>query len=104
LINAQQTRRVIDRLVGFPLTWYVQGKVTRNASAGRVQSVALRLIIEREREILAFTPEEYWTIHAGLAAGTAPLEAQLSRLPGDRGKPKIGDETHANRLLEEYRR
>ncbi|MEX2081124.1 MAG: toprim domain-containing protein, partial [Dehalococcoidia bacterium] len=54
LVDAQQTRRVLDRLIGFPLTWFVQGKVARSASAGRVQSVALRLIVEREREIQGF--------------------------------------------------
>lgn len=103
LVEAQQARRVLDRLIGFPLTWFVQQKVARSASAGRVQSVALRLIVEREREIQSFVPQEYWTIHALLAREGARFEAQLARLPGERGKPTIGDETHASRLVETFR-
>ena len=67
LVNAQQARRLLDRLIGYPLSWFVQGKVTRAASAGRVQSVALRLVVQREREIQDFKPQEYWTIQALLA-------------------------------------
>ncbi len=97
LIEAQQTRRVMDRLIGYPLTWFVQGKVSRSASAGRVQSVALRLIVEREKEIQAFVPQEYWTLHALLAkkmGERAQFEADLASLPGVKGKPEIhsGDE------------
>ena len=104
LVDAQQTRRVLDRLIGFPLTWFVQGKVTRSASAGRVQSVALRLIVTREREILAFTPEEFWTIDALLAKDGKHLEAALVNLPGEKGKPTISDETVANRLVDAFNR
>lgn len=109
LVNAQQTRRVLDRLIGFPLTWFVQGKVSKHVSAGRVQSVALRLIIEREREIQSFTPEEYWTIHALLRSeaaggGSADFAADLARLPGERGKPKIGDEGRAQGLVDTFNR
>ncbi|GAB4334958.1 MAG: type I DNA topoisomerase [Dehalococcoidia bacterium] len=104
LVEAQQARRVLDRLIGFPLTWFVQQKVARSASAGRVQSVALRLIVEREREIQSFVPQEYWTIHALLAKDGARFEAQLARLSGERGKPSIADETHANRLVDTFRR
>ncbi|HEY4669380.1 MAG TPA: type I DNA topoisomerase [Tepidiformaceae bacterium] len=104
LVDAQQTRRVLDRLIGFPLTWFVQGKVSRSASAGRVQSVALRLIVEREREIQDFQPREYWTIHALLAKGDASFAADLVRLPGQRSKPNIDSEAAANRLLEAFRR
>ncbi|MGE5594879.1 MAG: DNA topoisomerase, partial [Hyphomicrobiales bacterium] len=84
LVDAQQSRRVLDRLIGFPLTWFVQGKVSKAASAGRVQSVALRLIVEREREIQNFTPTEYWSIHAQLAKEARTFEAELARLPGMR--------------------
>ena len=104
LVDAQQTRRVLDRLIGFPLTWFVQGKVTKGASAGRVQSVALRLIVEREREVLAFRPQEYWSIHALLAKGRTAFTADLARLPGQKGKLTIPDEAGANRLIETFRR
>ncbi|MCB9932954.1 MAG: type I DNA topoisomerase [Planctomycetes bacterium] len=66
LVNAQQARRMLDRLVGYKLSPLLWKKVFRGLSAGRVQSVALRLIVEREREIMAFTPEEYWTVTAFL--------------------------------------
>jgi DNA topoisomerase-1 len=66
-VNAQQARRVLDRLVGYELSPLLWKKVRPRLSAGRVQSVAVRLIVEREREIEGFTPEEYWTIDAGLA-------------------------------------
>ena len=90
LVNAQQARRILDRLVGYqvsPLLWErVQGRL----SAGRVQSVALRLIVEREREILAFSPVEYWSLDAELAEQTnaGPEEAPASspRLIRIRGK------------------
>jgi DNA topoisomerase-1 len=109
LVDAQQTRRVLDRLIGFPLTWFVQGKVSKQASAGRVQSVALRLIVEREREIQRFAPQEYWTIHAllGTRAGAAEqgqFVADLARLPGERTKPEIGSADAATRLIDTFKR
>ena len=64
LVNAQQARRVLDRLVGYSISPILWEKVRSRLSAGRVQSVALRLIVEREREIDAFVPVEYWSIHA----------------------------------------
>ena len=64
LVEAQQARRVLDRLVGYQVSPLLWRKVARGTSAGRVQSVALRLIVEREREIEAFVPVEYWTIDA----------------------------------------
>ena len=114
LIDAQQTRRVLDRLIGFPLTWFVQGKVTRGASAGRVQSVSLRLIVERERQIQNFEAREYWTIHALLAKGGAGFQAELARVPNQGRatmKPGSGDFTAAipdqataDRLVEVFNR
>jgi DNA topoisomerase I len=83
LVDAQQARRVLDRLVGYKISPLLWDKVRRGLSAGRVQTVALRLIVEREREIRAFTPVEYWSIHAQLAAGEPPaFEAKLVRHNG----------------------
>src|SRR4030095_4902651 len=66
VVDAQQARRILDRLVGYQVSPLLWDKVRRGISAGRVQTVALRLIVEREREILAFKPEEYWSINARL--------------------------------------
>src|SRR5262245_14826442 len=66
LVDAQQTRRIVDRLVGYTLSPLLSRKVRSGLSAGRVQSVAVRLVVEREREIRAFVPREYWTLHATL--------------------------------------
>src|SRR5437588_3817888 len=72
LVDAQQTRRVLDRLVGYQVSPLLWDKVRRGLSAGRVQTVALRLIVERESEIKAFEKKEYWTIDAHLAASKPP--------------------------------
>ncbi len=72
LVDAQQARRVLDRLVGYQVSPLLWDKVRRGLSAGRVQTVALRLIVEREREIKAFEPKEYWTIDAQLHAAKPP--------------------------------
>ena len=72
LVDAQQARRVLDRLVGYQVSPLLWDKVRRGLSAGRVQTVALRLIVEREREIKAFEPKEYWTIDAHLHAAKPP--------------------------------
>src|SRR6202521_3861274 len=84
LVDAQQARRVLDRIVGYKVAPLLWNKVRRGLSAGRVQTVALRLIVEREQEIRAFIPKEYWTIHALLDAGTPPLfEAKLNKFKGE---------------------
>jgi DNA topoisomerase I len=84
LVDAQQARRVLDRLVGYKISPLLWDKVRRGLSAGRVQTVALRLIVEREREIRAFTPIEYWTLHAQLAAAEPPsFEAKLAKYKGE---------------------
>jgi DNA topoisomerase-1 len=84
LVDAQQARRVLDRLVGYKISPLLWDKVRRGLSAGRVQTVALRLIVDRETEIRAFVPVEYWTIHAMLAAGEPPaFEAKLTKYQGE---------------------
>src|SRR6202045_4998048 len=84
LVDAQQARRVLDRLVGYKISPLLWDKVRRGLSAGRVQTVALRLIVDREVEIRAFTPVEYWTLHAILAAGEDPIfEAKLTKFKGE---------------------
>src|SRR3981189_2794554 len=84
LVDAQQARRVLDRIVGYKISPILWDKVRRGLSAGRVQTVALRLIVERELAIRAFVPQEYWTIHATLDAGPPPLfEAKLSKYKGE---------------------
>jgi len=83
--EAQQARRILDRLVGYRLSPLLWKKVRRGLSAGRVQSVAVRVIVEREREIRAFTPEEYWTVEARLEAGAPPpFAARLAEIDGVR--------------------
>src|SRR5262245_28118980 len=80
LVDAQQARRVLDRLVGYKISPLLWDKVRRGLSAGRVQTVALRLIVEREREIKAFQSKEYWTIDVSLAAKKPPvLTAHLAK-------------------------
>src|ERR1700682_4881032 len=66
-VDAQQARRVVDRLIGYPVSSFLGKKIRRGLSAGRVQSVAVRMVVDREREILAFVPVEYWTLQAELA-------------------------------------
>ena len=84
LVDAQQARRVLDRIVGYKVSPLLWDKVRRGLSAGRVQTVALRLIVEREQQIRAFIPQEYWSIHAMLDAGEPPLfEAKLSKFKGE---------------------
>ena len=85
-VNAQQARRFLDRVVGFMLSPLLWAKVARGLSAGRVQSVATRLVVEREREIHAFKPEEYWELHVDLMNG-APLRVQAARCDGQPFKP-----------------
>ncbi|HEX3014965.1 MAG TPA: type I DNA topoisomerase, partial [Desulfobacteria bacterium] len=77
LVDAQQARRILDRLVGYNLSPLLWRKVRKGLSAGRVQSVAVRLIVDREEEIKAFKPEEYWSLMAELNSGQGKLEAKL---------------------------
>src|SRR5271155_2631423 len=86
LVDAQQTRRVLDRLVGYQVSPLLWDKVRRGLSAGRVQTVALRLIVERESEINAFQPVEYWTLDALLNPGKEGQDF-TARMVGIEGKP-----------------
>jgi len=101
LVDAQQARRVLDRLVGYKLSPLLWKKVRGGLSAGRVQSVALRLVVEREREIQGFAPQEYWTIEAELEAEARPpsFRARLVGLAGKRAKLEIGGAAEANRIV-----
>ena len=99
LVNAQQARRILDRLVGYRLSPFVSQKIRRGLSAGRVQSVAVRLIVDREEEINAFNPEEYWIVEAKLA--TAQRRTFTATLYSDEnGKIKITDEAQAKKYLD----
>ena len=99
-VDAQQTRRILDRLVGYKISPLLWRKVKAGLSAGRVQSVALRLICEREREIQAFVPSEYWTIDALLSGlNPPPFKAQLHKIGGE--KPGIKNQEGARALVGE---
>jgi DNA topoisomerase I len=91
LVNAQQARRILDRLVGYTLSPFVSQKIRPRLSAGRVQSVALRLIVDREDEINAFIPDEYWSIEAKLAAESRKI-IKASLDSDEKGKIKLTNE------------
>ena len=103
LYRAQQARRILDRLVGYKLSPLLWQKVKRGLSAGRVQSVALRLICEREKEIRDFVPQEYWSITAELRhpSSTSPFEARLTRIQSK--KAEIPDEGRAQAIISSLR-
>jgi DNA topoisomerase-1 len=99
LVDAQQTRRILDRLVGFQVSPLLWDKVRRGLSAGRVQTVALRLIVEREREIQKFEKKEYWTLDARLHAAKAPaFDARFIGINGE--KLEIDNEQESQRILD----
>jgi len=101
LVNAQQARRVLDRLVGYQISPLLWRKVRGRLSAGRVQSVALRLIVEREREIDSFVPVEYWTIAAEFRpeGSKDTFIAKLARIDGE--EPALGSESNVQPVLED---
>jgi DNA topoisomerase-1 len=97
-VEAQQARRILDRLVGYKISPLLWDKVRRGLSAGRVQSVALRIICQREREILAFNSDEYWSLLAGLSsANPPPFGAKL--LMHDGKKVEIGSADNMGSIL-----
>lgn len=100
-VNAQQARRILDRLIGYKLSPFISQKIRRGLSAGRVQSVALRLVVDREEEIRAFKPEEYWSIDAKF---TNPPErksfaAALAGKVDDKAKIKITSKEESDKIL-----
>ncbi len=99
LVNAQKARRVLDRLVGYNLSPLLWEKVKNGLSAGRVQSVALRLICEREKEVEDFIPEEYWTLEADFVKGKTQFTAQLVKYHGV--KPELKNEAEVKKIIEE---
>ncbi len=99
LINAQQARRALDYLVGFNLSPLLWKKIRRGLSAGRVQSPALRMIVERELEIEAFQTQEYWTIEANAESNKKPLKAKLTHLDGEKlGQFSITNADQASKI------
>jgi DNA topoisomerase I len=95
-VNAQQARRILDRLVGYQISPLLWRKVRRGLSAGRVQSVALRLICEREKEIDAFVPQEYWTVTVVLEGDQPPsFDAQLVKIGGKKAQMQTAEVAHA---------
>ncbi|MBR1421593.1 MAG: type I DNA topoisomerase [Selenomonadaceae bacterium] len=97
-VNAQQARRLLDRIVGYKLSPLLWKKIQKGLSAGRVQSVALKMICDREREIQAFNPEEYWTIDLQFKHGTL-FQAELEKIDGE--KLEIHDEKTAQKIVAE---
>ena len=100
-VNAQKARRVLDRLVGYNLSPLLWNKVKNGLSAGRVQSVALRLICEREEEVENFLPEEYWTLDADFIKGKTKFTAQLVSYKGE--KAELKNEETVNSIIEQIK-
>ena len=101
MVQAQQTRQILDKLVGYklsPVLWKQMGNY--NLSAGRVQSVALRMICEREDEIEAFVPQEYWSIHADLAKEDKVFEAELSKYKNEPIEKNIKNQQEAQKIVD----
>lgn len=98
LVNAQQARRILDRLVGYKISPLLWKKVKKGLSAGRVQSVAVKIIMDRENEISAFEPTEYWSITAKLGIRDSLFEAKFHKLNGE--KKELGKESDVQEVLE----
>ena len=103
LVNAQQARRILDRLVGYKLSPFLSQKIRRGLSGGRVQSVAVRIIVDREEEIRAFKPEEYWTIDAKFIPKGSRKAFPAQFYGNEEGKIKIEKKEQADQILEELK-
>ncbi|MCQ2426852.1 MAG: type I DNA topoisomerase [Clostridia bacterium] len=103
LVNAQQTRRILDRIVGYKLSPLLWLKIQNGLSAGRVQSVATRLVVEREREISAFVPEEYWTVAATLSNGAGELAVRYVGETDGNGRQRISDGAFAEKVADDVK-
>lgn len=101
LVNAQQARRILDRIVGYKLSPFVSQKIHRGLSAGRVQSVAVRLVVDRENEIRKFKPEEYWSVDAKFVPKGARKSFDASLVEKNGKKIKISNEKEAQSILDE---
>jgi len=99
LVNAQQARRILDRLVGYKLSPFLSQKIRRGLSAGRVQSVSVRIIVDREEEIRAFVPEEYWTIDAKLTPQGSRKVFSATFYGNTDGKIKITNQEQSDQIL-----
>ena len=99
LVNAQQARRILDRLVGYTLSPFISQKIRRGLSAGRVQSVAVRLVVDRENEIRAFNPEEYWTLDAKMLAPSSKKAFKAQFTGDETGKVKITNKEQSDMYL-----
>ena len=102
MVDAQQARRILDRIVGYKLSPLLWRKIKKGLSAGRVQSVALRLICEKEEQILAFVSEEYWSIEGDFAKGQDVITGKLQSISG--GKVRIPNGAEAARLVEDIKK
>src|SRR5687767_3929941 len=102
MVDAQQARRVLDRLVGYKISPLLWDKVRRGLSAGRVQSVTLKLVVDREREVERFVAEEYWNITARLA-GPVPPEFDAKLLKRGGSTVKVTNQADADAILADVR-
>ena len=101
LVNAQQARRILDRLVGYTLSPFLAKTIRRGLSAGRVQSVAVRMVVDREEEIRAFVPQEYWSIDAKLTAPPSKAVFAAAFYGDENGEIKIGSKEESDKLFAE---
>ena len=100
LVNAQQARRILDRLVGYTLSPFLAKTIRRGLSAGRVQSVAVRMIVDREEEIRAFVPKEYWTVEAQLERVAPNLGSFKAQFYGREKKMELGSQEEAQAVMD----
>lgn len=99
LVDAQQARRILDRLVGYKLSPFVSQKIHRGLSAGRVQSVAVRLVVDREEEIRKFVPEEYWSLDAKFTAPSSKKAFKAAFTGDETGKIKLKTKEETDAIL-----